>query len=94
MPRKESIEEFKSGHGTVGTTAQVLGNSQLVTKYVVIKADLTNTNNVFVGPSGVTATTGFLLDAGESTPPIQIDDVGKVFVIGDAAAQGYSWMAV
>jgi hypothetical protein len=94
MSRRESIEEFKAGHGTVGLTAQVLANSQDVTMYVVVKADLTNTNNIFVGGSAVSSTNGFLLDAGEETPPIHIDDLGKVYVIGDAATQGYSWLAV
>ena len=94
MSQRESVEEFKAGHGTVGVSSQVLANPQDVVKYVVIKADLTNTNDVFVGGSGVATSNGFRLDAGEATPPIHIDDLGKVYVVGGAAAQGYSWLAV
>lgn len=91
---RESVEEFRAGQGTVGGTSQALGNSQDVLKYVIVKADLTNANDVFVGTDVVSTTNGFRLDAGESTPPIHINNVAKVFVIGGAAAQGYSWLAV
>jgi len=94
---REAVAAFQAGQGTVGVAAQKLSALDAVPpvmKYVIVKADATNTNNVFVGPSGVTATTGFRLDAGEVTPPIHVDDVSKVSVIGDAASQGYSWLAV
>ena len=91
---RESVEEFRAGQGTVGAASQALGNSQDVVKYVIVKADLANTNDVFVGTDTVSVTNGFRLDAGEVTPPIHIDDVAKVCVIGGAASQGYSWLAV
>ena len=94
---REATNAFQAGQGTVGVTAQKLAVADAVPsvlKYVIVKADATNTDNVFVGPSGVTATTGFRLDAGETTPPIYIDEVSKVSVIGGAASQGYSWLAV
>lgn len=94
MPFKEAIEEFRAGNGTVGVTSQQLGNPHAVTMFVAVKADVGNSNDIFVGDSGVSATNGFRLDAGEVTPSIPIDDVGKVFVIGGAASQGYSWIAV
>jgi hypothetical protein len=92
---KEAGEEFQNGHGTIGAAKAALVSAEnLINKYVIIKADLTNTNNVFVGTSTVTAVNGFMLDAGEVTPPIPIDDLSKVYIIGDAASQGYSWLAV
>ena len=94
---REALTAFQAGQGTVGATAQKLAALNAVPpvlKYVIVKADATNSNNVFAGPSGVDATIGFRLDAGETTPPIHIDDVSKVSVIGDAASQGYSWLAV
>ena len=90
----EALPEFLHGHGTVGTTKAVIANQTPLKKYVIIKADLTNTNNIFVGGVNVTAANGFMLDAGESTPPIHIDDLSKVYVIGDAASQSYSWLAI
>jgi len=94
---REAAEEFQVGQGSVGAASQplaVVGASRSVLKYVIIKADFTNTNDVFVGTSGVTTTTGFRLDAGEATPPIPIDELSKVHVIGGAALQGYSWLAI
>jgi hypothetical protein len=92
---REASTEFSTGHGTVGVTKAALASASApLSKYVIIKADLTNTNNVFVGGPTVTTTTGFLLDAGEATPPIHIDDLSKVYVVGDAASQGFSWLAV
>lgn len=97
MTYVRALEEFQAGQGTVGAASQPLaavGASHTVLRYVVIKADLTNTNDVFVGPNGVSAGSGFRLDAGEVTPPIPIDELSKVYVIGGAASQGYSWLAI
>jgi len=93
----QALEEFQAGQGTVGATSQPLaavGATHSVERYVIVKADVGNTNDVFVGPSTVAAGTGFRLDAGEVTPPIQIDELFKVYVVGGAASQGYSWLAV
>lgn len=92
---KEVVAEFQNGHGVVGATKAALASAEsLINKFVVIKADLTNTNNVYVGTNTVTTSNGFLLDAGEATPPIPIDDLNKVYVVGGAASQGYSWLAL
>lgn len=92
---KEAASEFKTGHGVVGAAKAAVATAEtLLIRYVVIKADLGNTNNVYVGGSNVLTTTGFMLDAGEATPPIHIDDLSKVWVIGGAASQGYSWLAI
>lgn len=93
----QALEEFQAGQGTVGATSQPLaavGAAHHVERYVVVKADLGNSNDVFVGPSTVAAGTGFRLDAGEVTPPIAIDELSKVYVIGGAASQSYSWLAI
>jgi hypothetical protein len=93
----KALEEFQAGQGTVGATSQPLaavGETHSVQRYVIVKADLGNSNDVFVGPSIVTAGSGFRLDAGEVTPPIAIDELSKVYVIGGAASQGYSWLAI
>lgn len=92
---REASEEFATGHGTVGTTpvVQLATVETLIKKYVEVKADLTNANNVYVGINTVSTTTGFLLDAGESVR-IPIDDLSKVYVVADAAAQGFSWLAI
>ncbi len=91
----EAVNEFKTGHGIAGAAKAAVATAETpLMKYVIIKADLGNSNNVYVGGPNVLTTTGFMLDAGEVTPPIHIDDLSKVWVIGGAASQGYSWLAI
>lgn len=91
---KEVTDGFNAGHGTVGTSAQALQtDSWPVNKHVVVRADSSNGNTVSVGPNGGVASAGFVLAAGEQTPPIYVDDVNKVFVVGGASGQKYSWIS-
>ena len=85
--------EFMAGHGTIGTTATKASALQIKAYHSVkIKADSANTDNVYVGQSDqVTSTNGYQLDAGEEVE-IPVDRLDKVWVIGGAAAQGYSWL--
>ena len=88
---KESLPSFAAGSGSVGTSAAQLPGG-LVNKHVVIRADSGNGNVVMVGQSAATVASGFVLAAGEQTPPIYVDDLGKLWVKGGAAAQAYSWL--
>jgi hypothetical protein len=91
---KESVESFKVGQGSVGAAKAAITTANTpALKYVEIKADLTNTNNVFVGDLNVTTANGYFLDAGEMVR-IPIDNLDKIWVIADAAAQGFSWLVV
>ena len=93
-----TVNEFRTGHDVVGTDAQVLtkdgdGNpiGYPAKKYIKVKADLSNGDNVFVGHEGFAD--GYLLDAGEEVE-IPVSSTDKVWVKADASEQGYSWMAV
>ena len=88
---KEAIASFSAGSGTVGTSPVQLPGG-LVKKHVVIKANAGNTNVVMVGGPNTVAS-GFVLAAGEQTPPIYVDDLGKIWVKGGAASQSFSWLA-
>jgi hypothetical protein len=91
---REAAAGFLTGHGVAGVAKSQVATVQTpIEKYVEIKADLTNTNNVYVGVSNVLTTTGYMLDAGELIR-IPVDDLSKVWVIGGAAAQGFSWIAI
>jgi len=91
---RSSKSRFVAGAGTVGTSEQVAGMDFGAAKSVTIKANAGNTGNIYVGhAASVSATTGFQLAKGESVE-IAIDSLAKVFVIADAASQGYSWVAV
>lgn len=93
--QKVTVEEFKSGHGSVGTSAaQVSAHALRAVKCVKIKADLGNSDNVYVGyDNTVASSNGYQLDAGEEVI-IEIDALNKVWVIGGAASQGYSWLVI
>lgn len=92
--QKETVPEFKTGHDTIGTTPAVAGVELLALKYVRIKADLGNSDNVYVGNTpSVSSENGFQLDAGEHVD-IPVDSLAKVFVVGDAADQGFSYLVV
>ena len=89
----ESLPDgFNAGQGTVGETAQPLGPAWPVRKFVTVKASGANSGTIAIGPQGNSAN-GFILKAGETSPPIYLDDVSKVFVTGSAASQSYSWAA-
>lgn len=91
---KESLPSgFMAGNGTVGTSEQVIDDKAFaIQKHIVIRADSDNGNDIIVGRPG-DAANGFILHAGETSPPIYVDDTSKVAVVGGAADQAYSWIA-
>jgi len=91
---KESLPGFMAGNGTVGgTPAQLTTIAFPITKHVVVQAASGNGSTVSVGPASAQAANGYILAAGESTPPIYVDDTSKVWVVGGAADQDYNWIA-
>lgn len=90
---KEAISTFAAGDGTIGLTPTQLTPGGQVNKHVVVRANGGNSNVIMVGPSAAAVGAGFVLAAGNQTPPIYVDDLSKVWLLGGAAAQGYSWIA-
>lgn len=85
---------FLAGHGTVGTDAATVSTVGVpVLKHVVVRADSDNSGTITVGSTSANATNGFILNAGEQTPPVYVDDVEKIWLIGSDADQNYSWLA-
>jgi hypothetical protein len=85
---------FTYGQTTVGTSqVQLTSTSYKAVFGVVLKADNDNTGSVYVGLTGLGATTGFRLKAGEGIT-IEVDDPSKIYVIASAAAQTVHWVAV
>lgn len=90
---EESLEDgFNAGHDTVGATEQALASAWRVRKHVVITADAANTDPIFIGTQNNSAN-GFVLKAGDTSPPIYVDDVSKVFVTGASSDPAYSWIS-
>jgi hypothetical protein len=92
---QQSIGQFTTGQGSVGTTSQPIvaaGFAHKTYKGVTLRASPSNTGVIYVGMQGLKTTTGFSLPAGEKVE-IPVDDPSKVYVVADAAGQGYSWLA-
>lgn len=77
---------------TTAGTAVALAASQTVKSGVTIKALHENTGWIYVGPSGVTASNGFVLDAGESHF-IDIDNLASIYLNSSVSGEGVSYSA-
>jgi hypothetical protein len=92
--QKMTAPEFHSGQGASSATAAPLiapNFSNTAYKGVTVRAMADNSESIYVGPSGVTPGTGYVLKAGESID-ILVDDPAKVYVVS-STAQDYSWIA-
>ena len=69
-----------SGQQTVTTSAVALP-SQALANGVVITAATANTGTVYVGPSGVTSSTGYPLAAGQSIS-YALANLSSIYIIG------------
>ena len=89
----ESIADpLMAGNGTVGTSEAPLSDPDFqVHKWIIVRADSGNGDDIIVGRPG-NAANGFILHAGESTPPMYVDNTSKIAIIGGAPAQAYSWL--
>ena len=73
-----------------GTRLELIAGTK--TYLIIVRATTTNTGNIYVGGTGVTAQTGFILGPGEAIS-IQIDaSKRRVFIDGDVAGEGVSWI--
>ena len=87
-------DQLRIGHGTVGTAEAPLDAIEWpLRKWVVIHAAAGNSNTITVGRPG-SASSGWVLAAGESTPPIPVDNTKHLAVIGGAGGQNYNWFGI
>lgn len=87
---------FKHGQNTdidSGADEQIVVATNAATRGVVIKAMPENTGIIYIGLSGVTSTTGFPLEAGE-TVTIPVDDADKIYALASIDNQALAWIAV
>jgi hypothetical protein len=64
-----------------------------VKKYVMLRANGANTSVIMIGNTAANAGDGFILSAGQQSPPIHVDDLHGIYLVGGAADQGFSWIA-
>ncbi len=92
---KQSVPEWLAGNGSVGTApTQIIAMPFPVKKSVIVRANAGNSGTISIGPTSAQADAGFILAAGATSPPIHIDDLSKVWLIGSASGQNYSWLSV
>jgi virulence-associated protein VapD len=86
---------FVTGQGSVTAPGNPLELVSTVKTYlVVIRANIANTGSIYIGGRGVSAMTGYILDAGEAIA-IQIDNLAKsIWIDAGVAGEGVSWMAL
>jgi hypothetical protein len=64
-----------------------------VKKYVMLRANGANASVIMIGNRADNAGDGFILSAGQQSPPLHVDDVNRIYIVGGAADQRYSWIA-
>lgn len=90
---KEALDRFFAGHSTVNTTPQLLHEVGCpVRKHIVVRASSDNGSDLLMVGSVGHAAAGFVLAAGEQTPPIYVESTDLVEVVGSASV-AYSWIA-
>ena len=90
-----SVNEWKSGSGTAtGTPAKLSAVGIKVLRHVVIKAHVDNDGDVLIAHDSKSAAAGYALSGGETSAPIPIDDLSKIWVVASATTQDFSWFAV
>lgn len=100
MPTGTYMSAFTTGaKSAIGTSAVQITTTSIACKQgVLVKASSTNTGIVYVGPSGVTASTanatdGMELLAGESFV-LPVDNANKVYAIASAPGQKIYFVAL
>jgi hypothetical protein len=92
-----SLRTTIAGNATVLSGQQAVTGSAVAlatntTKNACVKALVSNTINVFVGPSGITTSTGYLLAPGESICS-PVTNTNLLFVIASTTGASVSWFA-
>ena len=64
-----------------------------VKKYVVVRANGANSGIILIGTTVSNVGDGFILSAGQVSPPIYVDQLNKLYLVGGTANQAYSWIA-
>jgi len=91
LPLASGAASLLSGQGTATSTAAALASHAC--KKVTLKVNISAAANVYVGPSGVTSSTGLELGPGESVP-LEVSNTNLIYVITASTSAAYSWIAV
>lgn len=78
----------KTSHAS--TPQQLSGLSIASTNGILVQALASNTNNVYIGGSGVATSTGYELQPGQAVP-FTVDNIQDLYVIGGTTSDGVCW---
>jgi len=82
------------GHTDVAVAGtQLILGAAAVIRSVIIRANATNTQNIYVGAAAVSAVNGYILAPGESMA-LAIADRATVWLDADVGGEGVSYLAV
>lgn len=81
----------KNGRRTVGAAAIQIVQPTIASALVTLQADSTNTNNIFIGSSTVSMSSGVRLVPGASIQ-LPISSTSELYAISDAASQALNWL--
>lgn len=70
----------------VGTIATALPNVEMLSGGAIFKADHENAGDIYLGPIGVTTSSGYLLEPGEAVP-LSAKNLSAVFAIATQNSQ-------
>jgi hypothetical protein len=88
-----AVTAVVAGQKTVTTAGShvALGSSTTLKSGVRVKALHGNTGWIYVGPDGVTSTTGCVLDAGEEVF-VEVNDLATVYIDASVNGEGVSFI--
>lgn len=75
-----------SAQETVGTSAAALSAQILSSGGAVLKSDSENTGDIYLGPPGVTTSTGYKLNPSDAVP-VNVDNLSSLHAIATEAGQ-------
>lgn len=93
---KETTLEFRHGQTTVGLTAvQIANYPATLARGVLLRAPgandtVPNTDEIWIGKVGVTASNGMAIAPGE-TMIVPVEDMSQLYAISTAGAQVIAW---
>lgn len=89
-----TVEHGQDSVTTAGTSVQLNGGTSVSIPdgaALTVRADSGNAGNIYVGDGSVSASTGFVLGAGESVS-VHVADVTDIHIDADNNGEGVSWI--
>lgn len=82
-----------TGQLAVTATAQALGSATAYKNGIAVTNLSSGAVSIFIGPTGVTTSTGFELQVGSSLV-LPVQDLSKIFVIASTTGSTISWIGL